>query len=1381
MNCIHRAATIHALKLSVLLALTAAGALAQEPVTCALIPGKALEFHESATLHLLNVALSNQRGLALLERAEIERIVEERSLQLAFGADGVSARRQLGSVLQARLLVIMLAGETPPGAVINGRPPKPTTRYVLVVVADTESGLRLATETRVWDDADPEATVAALAEVVERASKKANEKVTAIAAVPPFVNDDLTHEHDALQEAYAQLIRAQLLATPGVRVVEMAEAQAVAKEQAMTGGDSIERLTDPLYVLGRFRNEGRGPQRRVTLSLEIKLREQILLESESEPLEPAAVSGFLKEALAKLTDKALISKSSTFDAESEIRALSERADVFERLGAYDASEQLIEVALLLTPTRTDLRARVFRLCGLASDAAHTPTGDYAEFASSAREAIGYNLRGLEHLEHLLRSPETRRRYLDKAERQNLRNLVAAFWKSGQSTFFDVWLTRDLEESVWELGRQRQEAILAVLESFQGDNEALPGAVWMLQSFAADPLTPIKESSEERLTAQWRLVRIAARDEVLKQPEDYDHRLSILKMTQSSPIDMGRGMGDEEARMRHRLSLIKAWTQGNPVFDSLCGPTQKQWRKLAYRFQGDRSGRWHDAEAFGGFLDQVEAVGKCGAYAARFWRLMLEPMAPEERLARMKKLAEEAQASDIPEPAKTALSTELQNHSSTLKQCVEEREMEVNGTLVNLAGKVERAYVSADMEGEKDFLIERVKGRSSFFRGGWTSGGDKADLVWGFKVITAHNGPDKFDDLLRLDPTGGEIKSVIYDGRYCWAHVNDDLVIIDPAKGPIARVEAGDGLPPGELDLAPLAPGRIFVVGSFERLWCANISYAPPGTKKVDVFHEARSISGELDDPFVAFKPERVFALRPKEATGATHILIERRVGSLRGYLAVDPISRSVRVVARHLPEDHRDRIVAEYDGALYWVTPGPHIRSDYFFWKQEAPDFEEKLLFRANTRALDRPFHSGAMSFIDGHACLFSSIWNANLRCFLVDYEGRRLIETRSGHPDLPDGLYVDSYADSSIHGHICWDKNRAAAYGLRWTIDPSQLLALPDDTGPDDRLIVAASTDDPNRVIAPEPDGESLEDMMATQKERAKQVIASMLKHPVNGVVFDSQTRKPIAGATIAYQLRKMQPREKEGLTDVHNAGTSYAESDIYNAVSDAEGRFVMGGGNYEITLTAAATGYVQTQLIPERFPKPNSLGQIEVSLDPGGARIEGVYTVGGVAQPFIRIHLGTINNWDAWRRTVTDEDGRFTFESLMPREYAVYADNQHSITHREMRVQRRVKVGPGESATCALGEEIGSGALVGRLLDNNVPSPGETVTLVPSFEWDYGAFHTMTDQHGRYHFEGLRDGEYRLTWRRWGLQSYESVTVENLTSHDARLEQMTSPPRAY
>jgi hypothetical protein len=133
---------------------TAASEVASKPVTCALIADKALAFNQSPTFALLEADLTRHPRLALVERTQIARIIEEETLQRALGAEGGDARRRLGGLLKAQMVVILRAAEKK-----LGDPQQPqqqqTVRSLHVMIAGTGNGLRILTTDHVWDDKQP--------------------------------------------------------------------------------------------------------------------------------------------------------------------------------------------------------------------------------------------------------------------------------------------------------------------------------------------------------------------------------------------------------------------------------------------------------------------------------------------------------------------------------------------------------------------------------------------------------------------------------------------------------------------------------------------------------------------------------------------------------------------------------------------------------------------------------------------------------------------------------------------------------------------------------------------------------------------------------------------------------------------------------------------------------------------------------------------------------------------------------------------------------------------------------------------------------------------------------------------------------------------------
>lgn len=379
---------------------------------CALIVDEASGLNESLLVPLVEAELGRLAAagkLVLVERREVEQVLREQELAALFGAEGVGRRIEVGALLRADVLVLLRARAVPadPAAGAEEGAKGPVAE---VVVCETSTGLRLETGA-IGPGADGEAPVAAAAtEVVERGLGELAEPVREICAVPPFVNQDLTHDFAHLKSAYAKLVEQHLLSRPGVRVVELDEARALARELALDGKRRLDRAAPPLYVLGEYRHDGAGDARVVNVALRVTRGDDELGAREGSRLVPTSAAEFVRTAAAELlaaanraVAAAAVPAGGRAGGRVEARQLGERAEVFRRLGDDDEAAALLEAAVLLDPDDSALRVRAMSLLGRMARA-RWPASP-AESPEGVRVAGSYHLRGLDHAEAALRDPD----------------------------------------------------------------------------------------------------------------------------------------------------------------------------------------------------------------------------------------------------------------------------------------------------------------------------------------------------------------------------------------------------------------------------------------------------------------------------------------------------------------------------------------------------------------------------------------------------------------------------------------------------------------------------------------------------------------------------------------------------------------------------------------------------------------------------------------------------------------------------------------------------------------------------------------------------------------------------------------------------------------
>ncbi len=305
---------------------TAQGAK-EDRVRCAVIADA--RAGDEGCVKLLESRLMERKDLAMVERGEINRVLRERTLQALLAPEGVKGRAEVGGVLKANVLVLVKAGK---GASLE------------VAVCETVQGLRLLAGPMELSK-DGEKDAGALEHMVDQALQKLGEKQREICAVPPFVCKDLGYEYEHLKGAYAKVVEQLLLERPGVLLVELAEADAIARELAISEGADISRKL-PLYVLGEFRHE-RSDEKREQLTLVVKRGSKELARHEEGKLKDEDVPQVLRDQMTALLEKTLGREIAPPNAKVEAKELAARAHVFLATGNADEALPLAEASLLL--------------------------------------------------------------------------------------------------------------------------------------------------------------------------------------------------------------------------------------------------------------------------------------------------------------------------------------------------------------------------------------------------------------------------------------------------------------------------------------------------------------------------------------------------------------------------------------------------------------------------------------------------------------------------------------------------------------------------------------------------------------------------------------------------------------------------------------------------------------------------------------------------------------------------------------------------------------------------------------------------------------------------------------------------------------------------
>lgn len=292
---------------------------------------------------LLEARLLEQAEIEWVDRNHIDRTLDEQNLQALFSAEGGPQRVKLGELLKADLLLLMHE---------EADSEEPGKKRLFLVASESRRGLRLLRSGAACDD--PEQAVEKLAAIVSQAIEKYQEEIKDVCAVPPFVSQDLGHRFDHLKSAYATLIEQLLINRPGILLVEFEEAQSLARETVLQGDDDRIDRQLPLYLLGEYRNNGEGDDRRVTFELKLARGNRELGITKQRGIQPDKVPELLRKLTTRAVNKVVGSEAPIFDPEEEADLLAARAKEFLGLKQWEEGYRMVEAALMLRPDDMEL-------------------------------------------------------------------------------------------------------------------------------------------------------------------------------------------------------------------------------------------------------------------------------------------------------------------------------------------------------------------------------------------------------------------------------------------------------------------------------------------------------------------------------------------------------------------------------------------------------------------------------------------------------------------------------------------------------------------------------------------------------------------------------------------------------------------------------------------------------------------------------------------------------------------------------------------------------------------------------------------------------------------------------------------------------------------
>ena len=874
---------------------------ASAEITCAVIPSSEFELADSPLVDLLEVRLSGEPELVLLNRSEIDRVLAEKALSLSLSSSR-EARCQAGALLRAELLALMAAQQTDEGKIIE------------LCVVETKHGLRLSQDQIVWNGRD-ERAAELIGDRILQMARRARAQIRAVVAVPPFASGDLLFDFDHLKHTYARLVERATLQVPGTITVDLDHAREIAEELALSEGEAGVRRGLPLYLIGEYRNTGRSRSRRVELRLTLRHGDRIVASAEAANSKPEAAAEFLRDRTIQMLTEHLESRASPpSQATTRLEAdlLEEHARAARLLGHWEDAIRLAEACLLLDPGRAPLHFHIFESCAPLATTSwmnFSPKSTSPEALTRdrprARRGRQYALLGLEHLERYLHD-----HHYGEVEAE----VMDRYWDASAIHVYPDWSTDlyNISGLQREVCRMKVEVIAYILEN--------------------DRLLPGMDAGAQQKTLA-RLARTAnlcvARFDQLFVNELGENKL----FTARQHLDLWRRM-------------IEAFGRHAEGFNGQC-----------YLISGILD---YAVAHPGAFAELMAELRKAEGHSTRLVPEFSELVLSIQRTHRksngwseyyLKRSERQALAREL-----NALLTRAYAHRPVTfgdLSCVRQIMLQRFGVRPPKAYRPVPILRFGQVTLEPITLLppdgEPFKHEALLYWGGWLACGEACDAIWGIEQATYSKGnvgvliegyeqrrplrlylmhrPGELQPIPRHDGRPwNAIADVKWDGRYVWVACRDgdeSVFVVDPARDEIvAAFGSADGLPPATLGvaLAPVSAGRVCVAGCFGRTWIANLAFddsnEKDARKSVDVFHEAREfLAPMMDDRALrrnvqlAFTPLYANDIRDAE-TGELRVFVRRSLledESGRGrhdfdLILVDPERRRVQPVPHAWPK-----------------------------------------------------------------------------------------------------------------------------------------------------------------------------------------------------------------------------------------------------------------------------------------------------------------------------------------------------------------------------------------------------------------------------------------------------------------------------------------------
>ncbi len=320
----------------------------QAPVKIAIVADKAAGLVKSPLVSLLEVQLSQKQGIELLERAAIDKILQEQQLSAA----GLLERNntiKIGKLLRADAFVILsLENQT-----------KESGDLIRVRVAETAHGLRLSDR---FEELDKKKTKESAERIIKEIIAVAGKlNLPAGQAIPIGIVDihrvQLGERHKLLERALPVLLSVRLSKEPKIIMLEREDLKVLLDEKLLTEGRDSEFWTSAVLIDGYLQPKDGSLE--MTLQLRQAAGKEIATFAVAvEPNEPSlAIDKAVNEIVKQIQDSP---PSTQWQPELEAEEFYHQGSMLLAHRLYNDAENHFETAHALRPENLTYTSGLFK-------------------------------------------------------------------------------------------------------------------------------------------------------------------------------------------------------------------------------------------------------------------------------------------------------------------------------------------------------------------------------------------------------------------------------------------------------------------------------------------------------------------------------------------------------------------------------------------------------------------------------------------------------------------------------------------------------------------------------------------------------------------------------------------------------------------------------------------------------------------------------------------------------------------------------------------------------------------------------------------------------------------------------------------------------------